>query len=284
MRSRGNLARCHYPVFLSVVGARVDKRRSFLSCEETSKLRPSRAPIPVNLIPGAAACAGAALRGRVVVWVSVLRVFAFTLFFVLLAVARGHAQTLPPPPASPAGPPPSTGLMPPYEITSIVRSAGFDPLAPPLREGTTYVLRATDFRGILMRVVVDAHSGAIRAVNRIVPGPGFSGRVGMVPPPYGAADFGDPEMMPDAAGILAPPPMARNTVRPPAVVFPPLPRPRPAMLALRNEGDEASSSTATTAAAPVVQPNAKATDVTSTATRAAPVAPNKVPAVAPLND
>ncbi len=62
--------------------------------------------------------------------------------------------------------------MPPYEVTKIVRSAGFDPLAPPLREGTTYVLRPTDFRGILMRVVVDAHSGAIRAVNPIVPRPG----------------------------------------------------------------------------------------------------------------
>ena len=46
--------------------------------------------------------------------------------------------------------------MPPYEVTKLVRSAGFDPLAPPLREGSTYVLRATDFRGILMRVVVDA--------------------------------------------------------------------------------------------------------------------------------
>ena len=40
------------------------------------------------------------------------------------------------------------------------RLAGFDPLALPLREGTTYVIRATDFRGILMRVVVDARSGA----------------------------------------------------------------------------------------------------------------------------
>ena len=75
--------------------------------------------------------------------------------------------------------------MTPHEITRIVRSAGFDPLAPPLREGSTYVLRATDFRGILMRVVVDAHSGAIRAVNRIVAGPSPIGPIGMMPPPYG---------------------------------------------------------------------------------------------------
>ena len=77
---------------------------------------------------------------------------------MLLAIAPGRAQS----------PPPLPGFVPPYEITRIVRTAGFDPLAPPLREGTTYVLRATDFRGILMRVVVDARSGAIRAVNRIV--------------------------------------------------------------------------------------------------------------------
>ncbi|MGB6935932.1 MAG: hypothetical protein WBE14_04320, partial [Xanthobacteraceae bacterium] len=72
--------------------------------------------------------------------------------------------------------------MPPYEIARNVRRAGFDPLAPPMREGATYVVRATDFRGILMRVVVDAHSGAIRDVNRIVPGPGSYGQqVGMMP-------------------------------------------------------------------------------------------------------
>ena len=71
-----------------------------------------------------------------------------------------------------AAPPPLPGFMPAFEITRIVRAAGFDPLAPPLREGTTYVIRATDFRGILMRVVVDARSGAVRAVNRIVPGAG----------------------------------------------------------------------------------------------------------------
>ena len=41
-------------------------------------------------------------------------------------------------------------------------------------------------RGILMRVVVDARSGAIRAVNRIVPGPSGYGPVGMMPGPYGA--------------------------------------------------------------------------------------------------
>ncbi len=105
---------------------------------------------------------------------------ALSLCFLLAAAASGHAQS--PPPSAPA---PLPGFVPPYEITKIVRTAGFDPLAPPRREGTTYVLRATDFRGILMRVVVDARSGAIRAVNRIVPGPGSYGPAGMMAGPYG---------------------------------------------------------------------------------------------------
>ena len=81
-----------------------------------------------------------------------------------------------------------TGFVPPYEIVRTVRAAGFDPLAPPLREGTTYVLRATDFRGILMRVVVDARTGAIRDANRIVPGPGLNG--GYPPGSYGPGGYG----------------------------------------------------------------------------------------------
>ena len=91
---------------------------------------------------------------------------------LILASAPAFAQT------------PVTGFVPPYEIVRTVRAAGFDPLAPPLREGTTYVLRATDFRGILMRVVVDARTGAIRDANRIVPGPGFYGPGGYGPGGY----------------------------------------------------------------------------------------------------
>ena len=212
--------------------------------------------------------------------VGVSRAFTFAFIFLLAAATAGHTQVLPP---SSAPPMPSSGLMPPYEITTIVRSSGFEPLAPPLREGATYVLRATDFRGILMRVVVDAHSGAIRAVNRIVPGPGFSGPVGLVPPPYGAAGFEDPAMAPDAVGTFPPFPMGRAGVHASVVVFPPLPRPRPVALAPRNDAGAAPPA-ATSAAAPAVKPNAKPADVTSSATIAAPVMPSKAPAAAPLND
>jgi hypothetical protein len=101
-----------------------------------------------------------------------------SLVLPLLASASADAQT------------PVTGFVPPYEIVRTVRAAGFDPLAPPLREGTTYVLRATDFRGILMRVVVDAHTGAIRDANRIVPGPGLYGSAGYPPGSYGPGGYG----------------------------------------------------------------------------------------------
>jgi hypothetical protein len=194
--------------------------------------------------------------------------------------------------------------MPPYEISRIVRSAGFDPLAPPLRQGTTYVLRATDFRGILMRVVVDAQSGAIRAVNRIVPGPGSSGPVGMLPPPYGAPpsygspDFDGPEMAPSEESATLPVPPAARTAGLPlasAPPPPPLPRPRPAELASRKAADDAKAaaksdvksdvkSDAKSGLTPAVKSDVKSgTSIGGPAV--APVAPNKVPpAPIPLND
>jgi len=101
---------------------------------------------------------------------------------VLLTPAGAAAQ------ASSSQPKPVTGFVSTYEIMRTVRAAGFDPLVPPLREGTTYVLRATDFRGILMRVVLDARTGSIRDVTRIVP----ATPIGTMPPSYGSAGYGAP--------------------------------------------------------------------------------------------
>jgi hypothetical protein len=177
-----------------------------------------------------------------------LAVGFLALGYVLLAAAPGQAQT-----SSLGSLPPLPGYLPPYEISRIVRSAGFDPLAPPLREGTTFVVRATDFRGILMRVVVDAQSGAIRAVNRIVADSGPYGSTSMLPPPYGAPprfgplEFDGSEMSP-AKDTAAPPPVSAPAPiaihfapHPLGVEFPPLPRPRPAMLASRKGSDDAKS-------------------------------------------
>ena len=145
---------------------------------------------------------------------------AFCLGFLLLAAVPGHAQTAPPL----AAPLPPPGFVPPYEVGRIVRSAGFNAMAPPRREGATYVVRATDFRGILMRVVIDARSGAIRAVNRIVPGPEPYGPIGMLPSPY--------EELPPSAYMAPraygpPPAYASPQAYAPAPVYPPPAAPVP---------------------------------------------------------
>jgi hypothetical protein len=215
---------------------------------------------------------------------------AFALCFPLLIVAAPALAQSPPIPVP--------GFMPAYEVTRIVRASGFDPLAPPRREGATYVLRATDFRGILMRVVVDGHSGAIRAVNRIVP-PDYPVAFDMLPPgapAYGARPFGPPPygqppyraLPPDGMPYGGPRPAEANaqpgspSFAPPAPqglhasprlpTAPPLPRPRPAELA------EQMSTTISAAPRPTANAGAK-----TGAAAAAPVAPSK-PAQVPIND
>jgi hypothetical protein len=181
---------------------------------------------------------------------------ALSVVFVLSAVPQVAAQT-------PQTLPPLPGFVPPYEISRIVRSAGFDPLAPPLRQGAAYVVRAVDFRGTLMRVVVDGRSGAIRAVNRIVAASEAYGPMAMPPPPYGPSpsyadvppEFSPPGIvpfresavpdLPPPAPSLAPLPAAR----PVTSAFPPLPRPRPTELAARKAADESSSAIGKPAAA-----------------------------------
>jgi hypothetical protein len=192
------------------------------------------------------------------------RAAALSLTFLLLAAVPGRAQT---------PPPPLPGFVPPYEITRIVRSAGFDPLAPPLREGTTYVVRATDFRGILMRVVVDARSGAIRAVNRIVSDAGTYSALGMLPPPYGfpppysgppayaPPEFELPEMVPseEAALPAAPAPVVIHPAARPLLWEPPLPRPRPSTLSARKADDDGKPAVKPAAPAVTVAPPVPAT-------------------------
>jgi hypothetical protein len=181
-----------------------------------------------------------------------------------------------------ATPLPALGFLPPYEIARTVRRAGFDPLAPPLREGSTYVVRATDFRGILMRVVVDARSGAIRDATRIVAGPGSYGpQIGMVPyeplpnemqVPYGQpADYDAPPVPLDDGEIMTPRgPVAHPLTRASVTVLPPLPRPRPPELAARKPADDTKPN--------AVKADAAKPEVTGSASAATPVAS---PAAAP---
>jgi hypothetical protein len=163
---------------------------------------------------------------------------------------------------APTGPLP--GFMLPYEITRVVHAAGFYPLTRPLREGTTYVVRATDYRGILIRVVVDAQSGAIRAVNRIVTDPEPYGQAEMLPAPhgvapsysapppydgasrYGSRELDGPEIAPGETSVAPAAPASAAAThpapRPQSAEFPPLPRPRPARLETRKASADAKAS------------------------------------------
>jgi hypothetical protein len=154
--------------------------------------------------------------------------------------------------------------VPPYEILRTLRAAGFEPLAAPLREGTTYVVRAIDFRGVPMRVVVDARSGAIRDANRIVSGPGLYGPY--VPGPYAPVYYGriaapshppgdEIELGYGPFGTFELSPTDRHNLVP-------LPRPRPGNLAVANEKK------------PIARP-----DVATSA----PVAPQSDPTIGPGN-
>jgi hypothetical protein len=218
------------------------------------------------------------------------RAFGVVLVACLFAAAPGRAQVPAPPPVTQ----PVTGFVSSYEITRIARSAGFDPLAPPLREGTIYVLRATDYRGILMRVVIDARTGAIRDANRIVPGPGRYGQFYSAPSLYDPADLAEPVMVPSAAEMerpLAPHGATRSALP----EIPPLPRPRPAALASRKPLDDGNpaararliadpKSVTTPGAAPVAKPQINS-EAIAAPPPAAPSAPKKSPAIVePLND
>ena len=212
------------------------------------------------------------------------RAFGVVLVACLFVAAPGRAQVPAPPPAAPPVVQPVTGFVSSYEITRIARSAGFDPLAPPLREGTIYVLRATDYRGILMRVVIDARTGAIRDANRIVPGPGHYGQFYGTPSLYDPVELGEPVMVPSTVEMEPRPPAPHGATRSALPEIPPLPRPRPAALASRKPLDDGNS---VARAHPLAKPqvNSEAITAPPPAAPAAPGAPQKSPAIVePLND
>jgi hypothetical protein len=198
--------------------------------------------------------------------------------------------------------------LPPYQVISIVRSAGLAPLTRPLRRGPTYVLLATDRRGRDLRVVVDAYAGDIVSArpvyaSRFQGGPyGPPSRMAPAEPVYGpGAHIAPPEpaygpgariapALPDdddgprviygprsnTEGNLAPP---RNTPR--TANTPPVAQPAPA------------PNTRTASAPPVAQPapvtplprprpSIAATQAPAEPAPAAqPAAPQSAPAAAP---
>jgi hypothetical protein len=61
-------------------------------------------------------------------------------------------------------------VLPPYEILTILRSTGLDPVGSPARRGGEYVLRAIDADGTHVRVVMDARMGEILSVTPVIAG------------------------------------------------------------------------------------------------------------------
>jgi hypothetical protein len=149
-------------------------------------------------------------------------------------------------------------------------------------------------------VVIDAHTGAIRDANRIVPGPGRYGQFYGAPSLYDPADLAEPTIVPSTAEMepaLVRPMVSRGATRAAMPEIPPLPRPRPAALASRKPFADANPKaqpiadpkSVTPGAPPAARPQINSEAITSappaSAAPAAPGAPKKSPAIVePLND
>jgi len=102
------------------------------------------------------------------------------------------------------------GVLPPAKINGIVRSMGFMPAGPPVRNGPTYAVFATGRRGTLVRVIVDARFGNLLSVQRVIavipPGayPARQQVNGALAGPYAPRETPTPDVRPP--GPIAQPP------------------------------------------------------------------------------
>lgn len=109
------------------------------------------------------------------------------------------------------------GVLPPYEILTIVRSTRLDPLSPPVRRGAHYVLHAARRDGREVRVVVHARFGDILSVTPVVP----ERRTAAGGPPTGPFDSVGPRYIaPGARDIDEEAPPIVYEVGPPIVYGP----------------------------------------------------------------
>ena len=65
--------------------------------------------------------------------------------------------------------PPYGAALPPFEVMTIIRSMGFDPISRPVLRGPVYVVQALDDEGISVRVLVDAQRGNVVRVTESRP-------------------------------------------------------------------------------------------------------------------
>ena len=121
--------------------------------------------------------------------------------------------------------------LPPFEVMTIIRSMGFDPISRPVLRGPVYVVQALDDEGISVRVLVDAQRGNVIRVTESRPASVYAG----LPPEAG---FGPrrspPETVPPGAVYRpyeeTPAPQAAHAPSPPrpkVATRTPLPRPAP---------------------------------------------------------
>ena len=123
----------------------------------------------------------------------------FALYVALSAVCLSWAGGLRAQPMLQPYYPGFSGL-PPHEVLALVRSAGFDPVSRPVRQGPVYVLRALSPADQEVRVVVDARMGRILKVAAVAPtDPGDFAPPQPIPPGRVLPD-GNP---PAAGGLLA---------------------------------------------------------------------------------
>ncbi|MFL6823479.1 MAG: hypothetical protein ACJ8FA_13000 [Xanthobacteraceae bacterium] len=170
--------------------------------------------------------------------------------FALLAAQPGLAQVVPPP--YPGTMYPGDGALPPYEIVTIVRSTGLDPIGRPVRQGPAYALRAVDPAGEEVRVIVNAYMGRI---VKVIPLSEPRYAMPLMRPPFGRpprpmamvpdGEFDDFAPTGRGAGALPAGPAASAPHGPAAQAGPPLPRPRPKV---------ASNESPTTGAPPLAGP------------------------------
>lgn len=170
-------------------------------------------------------------------------------FVVALASAAFlGAAAWPPAHAEPIAPAPFVAGLPPYEILTIIRSTGFEPVGRPIRRPGVYVVRAVDPYDQAVDLTVDARTGRILTVRRRVgpampayapamPGYGPPPRYGAYGPPrpyvHGPRGTGlaDSAGFEDATGTIPLPPRAipapggQKAGHSAAML--PLPRPRP---------------------------------------------------------
>jgi hypothetical protein len=174
--------------------------------------------------------------------------------------------------------------LPPHEVAAIVRSLQLRPIARPVRWGSTYVVRAMNRDGDLVRVVIDAEEGDVLAIRHVY-GWQVAGRYSRFGPLAPELEEVRPPIPPRAVPRTT---RSRGEERSAALTPPatPLPRPRPGETA-----EPPGRETVTPPGRPAARSVGRETPVETTGSIApAPAeakpretqAPGKFPPVAPL--